>query len=114
MRRSSIFRVRGLAALLAFSMAIALSAPPASAADAQLPKAPAKASLKSKTAAHLAALNPSPRAFRQEGATTAPAESRSFLRTPTGVAAVVLMVAGAGFTIYKVGKDQDAVKSPIR
>jgi hypothetical protein len=113
-RRSSIVRVRGLGAFLALAMAFTLSAPPASAADARLPKAPAKVSLAAATAAHLAVLRPAPRAFQQEGAPAASTESRSFFRTPTGVAAVVLMVAGGAFTIYKVGKDQDVVKSPIR
>lgn len=113
MRRSSILPLRGLAALLAFAMAAALVAPPASAAEAPRPQSAARASLAAATAAHLAVLHPAPSAFLQEGA-TAPTESRSFFHTPTGVAAVVLMVVGGGFTVYKVSKDQKPVKSPIR
>jgi len=112
-RRSSIFTVRGLAALLTIAMVLTLGAPPVSAAGpAQAPKAQAKPSLAAATAARLALLTPAPSAFQE---TTPPAtESRSFFRTPTGVGAVVLMVAGAGYVAYSIGRDNKKVHSPIR
>ena len=41
-------------------------------------------------------------------------DSKSFFSTPTGVAAIVLMVAGVAFTVYSVNHDRKPVKSPIR
>ena len=113
MRRSATFTARGLAALLTITMSLTLAAPPASAAGAPTaPKPKAKASLAAATAAHLAVLSPAPNAFQE---TTAPAEeSRSFFRTPTGVAALVLMVAGAGYVAVSIGRDNKKVHSPIR
>jgi hypothetical protein len=57
-------------------------------------------------------LTPAPSAFQE---TAPPAtESRSFFRTPTGVAAVVLLVAGAGYVAVSIGRDNKKVHSPIR
>ena len=114
MRRSATFSARGLAALLTLTTALTLAAPPVSAAGVPAPPAQSKAknSLKAATAAHLAVLAPAPNAFQE---TTAPAtESRSFFRTPTGIAAVALMVAGAGYVAVSIGRDNKKVHSPIR
>jgi hypothetical protein len=95
---------------------LTFAAPPASAADARLAAPTAPSRLAVTTAARLATLAPAPRAFAQ--AQNAPAasgtDSKSFFSTPTGVAAIVLMVAGVGFTIYSVNHDRKPVKSPIR
>jgi hypothetical protein len=113
-RRSATLSVRGLAALLTITTALTLSAPPASAASApQAPaKAPAKTSLAAATTAHLAVLTPAPSAFQET--TPAATDSRGFFRTPTGVAALVLMVAGAGYVAVSIGRDNKKVHSPIR
>jgi len=73
--------------------------------------------LASSIAMHVAALKPGARALAQTAAAPASgtAESgRSFFHTPTGVAAIVLMVAGAGYVAYSIPKDNQKVHSPIR
>jgi hypothetical protein len=109
---------RPLAGLLAFVAALTFVTPPASAADAvTTPAAPGRSRLAATTAAKLAALAPAPRAFAQ----TQPApdmagssDTRSFFKTRTGIAAIVLMVAGAGYVAYSIPKDNKKVHSPIR
>lgn len=117
MRGSSLPWGRGVAALLVPAFALALAAPPCSAAEPQHrePAPPtAKRSLSESAAAQVAATAP-PRAFAQDpSAGAASGESRSFFRTPTGVAAIVLMAVGGGYALYSVSHDQKPVKSPIR
>jgi hypothetical protein len=106
---------RPLAAVLALVVGATLAAPPASAAEAK-PTPPASTSrLAATTAARLATLAPAPRAFAQaQAAPAAGTDSKSFFSTPTGVAAIVLMVAGVGFAVYSANHDRKPVKSPIR
>lgn len=117
MRRRFTSWARPLAAVLALVVGVTLAAPPASAAEvkASTPRAGASR-LAATTAARLATLAPAPRAFAQ--AQSAPAssgtDSKSFFSTPTGVAAIVLMVAGASFAIWSANHDRKPVKSPIR
>ena len=117
MRARSLAWVRGMAAGVALLIALTVGAPPCSASEAgpgSTDKAPAKRSLASAAAARVA-LAPPARALAQTGAGgSATGTSRSFFRTPTGVAAIVLMVAGSGYAIYSVSHDQKPVKSPIR
>ena len=78
---------------------------------------PPASRLKSSIAAKVHALAPTTRALAQTASAPSPdtAESgRSFFRTPTGVAAIVLMVAGAGYVAYSIPKDNEKVHSPIR
>ncbi|HEU0104737.1 MAG TPA: hypothetical protein VFT38_01105 [Vicinamibacteria bacterium] len=94
-----------------------LVAPPASAADVASPsKTPSQSGLAARTSARLATLAPSRRAFAQAAAdpSASSPDTRSFFRTPTGVAAIVLMVAGAAFVAYRIPKDNQKVHSPIR
>ena len=108
---------RPLAGLLAVVVGLTLAAPPASAADAgAVTKAPKRSPLATATAAKLATLAPAPGAFAQAApaAEPAPADSRPFFKTPTGIAAIVLMVAGAGYVAYRIPKDNEKVHSPIR
>jgi hypothetical protein len=97
--------------------ALTLGVPPCSAADARqhtAPKAPkAKQTLSASAEAQVAALA-SPRLLAQDAGTATSNESRSFFRTPTGVAAIVIMAVGGGYVLYSVKNDQDPVKSPIR
>jgi hypothetical protein len=98
---------------------LTFSAPPCDASDAPqatAPQAPQKRSLSASAAAQVAAMATAPRAFAQDPsvAATTTAESRSFFRTPGGVAAIVLMVAGASYVAYKIPKDNGEVHSPIR
>jgi hypothetical protein len=107
-----------LAGLLALVVGLTVTAP-ASAADLVAPtKAPAQSRLAATTAAKLAALAPAPSAFAQTqtppAADTGSSDTRSFFKTPTGVAAIILMVAGAGYVAYRIPKDNEKVHSPIR
>lgn len=109
---------RPLGGLLAVVVGLALAAPPASAADAvAVTKAPAPSQLATTTAAKLATLAPAPSAFAQTAPAADPAAStdnRPFFKTPKGVAALVLMVAGAAYVAYRIPKDNEKVHSPIR
>jgi len=110
MRRSKPW-VRALVIALALLMGLTFSAPPTAAGEAKaVPARPLAAA----TAAKLAALAPSARAFTQETPASSSAEDRSFFRRPAGVAALVLMAAGVGFAIYSINHDRKPVKSPIR
>lgn len=117
MRPSSNPRGRAVAVVAALSTALALTAPPAFAGEAAtrpMP-APARLSMAAATTGPLIAA-PAPRAFAQTAATTpAPdSDSRPFLKTRVGIAAIVLMVAGGAYTLYSVGHDSKPVHSPIR
>jgi hypothetical protein len=99
---------------------LTFSAPPCDANDspqASTPKTSDKRSLSASAAAHVAALDPSPRALAQDPTAAAAAtssDSRSFFKTRTGIAAIVLMVAGAAYVGYSIPKDNEKVHSPIR
>jgi len=114
-KRTSMSWTRPVSVLLA--ALIAAGAPLSAAAD-PVKSYPAATRLSSSIAAKVGALSPSARALAQ----TAPApdssdtaeSGRSFFRTPTGVAALVLMIAGAGYVAYSIPKDNEKVHSPIR
>jgi hypothetical protein len=117
--RSSTAWARGAAALMALLTVLTFGAPPCDASETPqtaVPKAPEKGkTLSASAAAHVAALAPPPRAFAQDptaGASTG--QSRSFFRSRTGIAAIVLMVAGAGYVAYSIPNDNEKVHSPIR
>jgi hypothetical protein len=99
---------------------LTFGAPPCDASDtpqATTPKASEKRSLSASAAAHVAALAPTPRALAQDPTAAAAAStggSRSFFQTRTGIAAIVLMVAGAAYVGYSIPKDNEKVHSPIR
>ena len=116
MRPRSTPRGRSVAALAAVSMALSLAAPPAIAGEAPA-GAPARPglTLAAATSGPLV-LAPAARAFAQvANDPAAPADSpRSFFRTRTGVAAIVLMVAGVAYVGYSIPKDNEKVHSPIR
>ena len=115
-RRSST-RVRAAAALLTLVTVLTLSAPPCDAGETSqaTPKASEKRSLSAAAAAHVDAMAPAPRALAQDPtASAATSDSRSFFRTRSGVAAIVLMVAGAAYVGYRIPKDNGKVHSPIR
>jgi hypothetical protein len=104
---------------LAVLLALACAAPLAS-ADERAASGPASTTLSSRAAASVAKLKPTPRAFAQAGGASAAAaasssgDSRPFLKTPTGIAAAVLMVAGATFVAVMISHDNSKVHSPIR
>ena len=116
MRASSMAWVRGVASVLALMTALTFAAPPCSAAAAGpgSTKASGKRTLAAAAAARVAAQAPPSRALAQDPSGSATGGSRSFFRTPTGIAAIVLMVAGGGYALYSVSHDQKPVKSPIR
>ena|SRR5437867_340236 len=100
-----------MAGALVLLMALTLSAPPAAAGEVK--SAPPRP-LAAATAAKLATLTPSARAFTQETAAARTADDRSFFQRPAGVVALVLMAAGVGFALYSINHDRKPVKSPIR
>jgi hypothetical protein len=111
---------RPFAVGLAVLMALACAAPLAS-ADERAATGSASTSLSTRAAASVAKLKPTPRAFVQAGGTSSAAaaasssgDSRPFFKTPTGIAAVVLMVAGATFVAVMISHDNSKVHSPIR
>jgi len=95
-------------------LGLTLVAAPA-AADPQK-AAPIKATLAASVRAQVAAMKVPPRALAQVGASpSAPqSEGRSFLKSPAGIVAIVLMAAGTGYMIRSAFKDNDAVHSPFR
>ena len=117
MRRRLTSWARPLAGVLALVVGVTFAAPPASAAEAKASTPHAGTSrLAATTAARLATLAPTARAFAQTQSSPASSgtDSKSFFSTPTGVAAIVLMVAGVGFAVYSANHDRKPVKSPIR
>jgi hypothetical protein len=116
-RRSRSWTSR-LAVALALVVGLTFVAPPAStAADAGQAAPPAPQRLAAAAAARVAAMSPAPRALAQAQGTPAPSdtgESKHFFRTPTGIAALVLMVAGATYVAVNIHKDNGKVHSPIR
>jgi hypothetical protein len=109
--------MRRSAGLLACVVALTVVAPPASAADAAAPASGGPSRLSARTAARIAKLAPAKRAFAQTQPapdTASGSDSRSFFRSKTGVAAIVLMVVGAGYVAYSIPKDNEKVHSPIR
>ena len=117
-RGSSTAWVRGSAALLALVTVLTFSAPPCDAGETlqATPKASEKRSLSASAAAHVDAMAPPPRALAQDPTTAAAttSDSRSFFRSRTGIAAIVLMVAGAAFVAVSIPNDNEKVHSPIR
>ena len=115
--RASSTWARGAAALLALVTVLTFGAPPSDAGETPqaTPKASEKRSLSASAAAHVEAMAPPPRALAQDP--TAPAttgDSRSFFRSRTGIAAIVLMVAGAAYVAVSIPNDNEKVHSPIR
>ena len=111
MRRTSTSWLSGLLAAL-----IATGGAPAAFAKPVQAHSPATR-LTSSIAATVGALPAKALALAQTTTptdTTTPESGRSFFRTRTGVAALVLMVAGAGFVAYRIPKDNEKVHSPIR
>ena len=116
MKVSSMALARCVATFVALAIASTLGAP-CSAAEAKegtAPETPARRSLSQAAAARVAKTAPPVRFAQDASATAAGGGSRSFFRTPTGVAAIVLMAVGGGYALYSVSNDQKPVKSPIR
>lgn len=95
--------------------ALTFSAPLASAGE-RVSSAQPSSSLAARAAMSVAKLSPTSRALAQAGSTPSSSTggSRSFFSTPTGIAAAVLMVAGAGYVAVSIGRDNKKVHSPIR
>ena len=110
MTRSSGAWARAVAGALVLLLGLAISTPPAAAGEMKAPARPLAAA----TAAKLAKLTPSARAFAQETPGASSPDDRSFFQKPAGVAALVLMAAGVGFALYSINHDRKPVKSPIR
>ncbi len=113
--RLSMPWARAVAAILVLLTALTFSAPPASAGE-RVTSAPPSSSLAAQAAMSVAKLKPTSRALAQAANTpSASTESpRSFFRTPTGVAAIILMAAGATWVAVSIHRDNSKVHSPIR
>jgi hypothetical protein len=105
---------RPVAVTLAVLTALTCTAP--AFAGERAPSASPSTSLAARAAVRVAKLQPTRLALAQEpaAATTTTESPRSFFRSPAGVAAIVLMVAGAGYVAYSIPKDNEKVHSPIR
>ena len=105
------------AGVLALVVAATVATPPVSAADAAAPVSGGRSGLAASTSARIAKLKPARQAFAQTppaADSSGASDSRSFFRSKTGIAAIVLMVAGAGYVAYSIPKDNEKVHSPIR
>jgi hypothetical protein len=110
-RRTSMSWVSGLLAVL-----VAAGSAPTAFAES-LKTHPPATSLKSSIAATVNALQPETRALAQTADASSPEatpNAHGFFRTRTGVAAIVLMVAGAAFVAISIPNDNEKVHSPIR
>lgn len=116
-RSSKVLWTRSLTGALALLVGLMLTAPPAFAAEPQTNQTQARPhaqqTLTAAATAKLADLDVA------EAVVAAPQESessadtaKSFFKTPKGVAALVLFVAGVSYTFYS--KSHDRVHSPIR
>jgi hypothetical protein len=99
---------------MALLLGLTFSAIPAAAEPR--PAVPAKPTLAAAAAAKLAAGPVSSRALAQvtPAADTRSEGGKSFFKTPAGMAAIVLMVAGTGWMVYSAYHDNDPVHSPYR
>ena len=113
--RLSMPRTRAIAAGLVALTALTYGAPPASAGE-RFASAKPSSSLAARAAASVASLKPTSRALAQAGSAPSASSdnSRSFLHTPTGIAAVLLMAVGASYVAISIGRDNKKVHSPIR
>lgn len=107
--RTLASRPRFVAAGLALSVALAVAAPPAFAAPPTVAPAQKPTSLAASAEARLAEADT---AVALQAPAPAPAEAagKPFLKTPKGVAAIVLLAAGLTMTFVSYSKDR--VKSP--
>jgi hypothetical protein len=110
-------RARALAGALAFAFGLVMAAPAAAGPLPPLRTAPlAKAPLATAAAARVNALTPAQlAAVAPQTTDVAPSTSSpSFFKTGKGVAVLVLLAAGVGYTAYSAVHDRKPVKSPIR
>lgn len=110
--------VRRTALPLALLLGLSLGAPLAGAAELAPPVAPAPAAFEPKpvaeaAAAKLAALEPAEAALATTQATEPTSgDSKSFFKSPKGILALALAIAGVSYTIYS--SQHDRLHSPIR
>ena len=104
---------RGVAAALAVLMGLTLAAPPAAAAGT--PEAPHKTTLATAAAVKVAATanHAVTVAPTQDAAGGGGGQSKPFFKTPTGIAALVLMAGATGWVIAS-RKSSNVVHSPGR
>ncbi len=116
MNRSIRTWVRGAALPLALLVGSTLAAPPAGAAEivapAPAPEAPAKTPVATAAAAKVAALDSAALAEATQAPAAEAEAPSSFFKSPRGVAALVLAVAGVSYVIYS--SQHDRLHSPIR
>ncbi|HET7293833.1 MAG TPA: hypothetical protein VFM88_15520 [Vicinamibacteria bacterium] len=108
--------VRGAALPLALLVGLTFAAPPASAAEVAAPvpapETPSQTPVATAAAAKVAALDSAELAAATQDAATEPESGSSFFKSPRGVIALVLAVAGVSYVIYS--SQNDRINSPIR
>lgn len=116
MNRTVSTWVRGAALPLALLFGLTFAAPPAGAdeivAPTPAPEAPSKTSVATAAATKVAALNSAEVAEATQAPAAEEGSPSSFFKSPRGVAALVLAIAGVSYVIYS--SQNDRIKSPIR
>jgi hypothetical protein len=104
--------VKAVAWGLLASLAVAAGVSPAAASDPASPPAAAPPTLTAAALAKAAALETRAIAAAQEASPRGSEETRSFLGSPRGKIALVLLAGGIAWTVYS--NSHDRIKSPIR
>jgi hypothetical protein len=116
--RSRSSWARPVALALAFALGLVMAAQPVAAGPLPPLKTPPKATapLAAAAAAKVASMTPAElQSVTAQAAEPAPSTSSpSFFKTGKGVAVLVLLAAGVGYSCYSAVHDRKPVKSPIR
>ena len=113
MRRPLGSWARPVAALLALTLVLAVSAPVTAAEPEGKSAATASQPLRASATATVAA-KPLPARLAAQATPAATTTDRGFFGTPAGKIALVVMAAGTGYMVYSAFKDNDPVKSVWR
>jgi hypothetical protein len=105
---------RPIAALLALTLVLSVSAPVAAAEPEAKSSAAVQPSLRAAATATVAAKPLPVRASVQATPAAAASGDKGFFGTPAGKIALVVMAAGTGYMVYSAFKDNDPVKSVWR
>lgn len=113
MRREVSPWVRAVAGALTVAVGLAFAAPPVAAEEVAPPAPPAqKITLAAAAEAKLAKLDPADALAPIQDPAGAAGDGKPFLKTPKGMLALGLMIAGTAYTFYS--KKEDRILSPIR
>lgn len=114
MRRPLGSWARPVAALLALTLVLAVSAPVAAAEPEGKTAATASQPTLRAAATATVAAKPLPAKLAAQATPAAASTDKGFFGTPAGKVALVVMAAGTGYMVYSAFKDNDPVKSVWR